>query len=144
MSRRTPPPDHPMGALHLPLPETATLSNGVSVWLLPDKRAPVVEFRLVLPTGGRAFDDPEWLGVAGATARLMTAGTPRRTSLQIADEAERYGGSLGFAANTDSVRCCSAHTPITTMHPTRRLSNAGTPNTCIASIGSITARRALP
>ena len=114
MSRRTPPPDHPMGALHLPLPETATLSNGVSVWLLPDKRAPVVEFRLVLPTGGRAFDDPEWLGVAGATARLMTAGTPRRTSLQIADEAERYGGSLGFAANTETAtmyaHCLAAFT----------------------------------
>lgn len=102
MIRHTPPPDHPMGALHLPLPEVATLRNGISVWLLPDKRAPVVEFRLILPTAGRAYDDPEWLGVASATARLMTGGTQQRTSLQIADEAERYGGAISFSANTET------------------------------------------
>lgn len=102
MSRRMPPPDHPMGSLHLALPEVVALRNGVSVWLLPEKRAPLVEFRLVLPTGGRAYDTPDWLGVASATARLMIAGTAQRTSLQIADEAERYGGAINFTANTET------------------------------------------
>ncbi len=101
-SRHIPPPDHPKGELHIPTPEVVQLSNGLQVWLLKDDRAPVVEFRLTFPTGGRVYDEPEWLGVASATARLMTAGTPTRTSLQITDEAERYGGGIGFTANTET------------------------------------------
>lgn len=112
---RTPPPDHPMREASLPLPEEHTLANGLRVWLIPDKRAPVVEFRLVLPTGGRAHDLPDWVGVASATARLMTAGTSNRNSLQIAEQVESYGGGLGFSANTETAtmnaHCLSDYTP---------------------------------
>ncbi len=112
---RLPPPDHPMREVSLPLPEEHTLSNGLRVWLLPDNRAPVVEFRLVLPTGGRAHDHPDWVGVSSATARLMTAGTPTRTSLQIAETADSYGGAIGFSANTETAtmnaHCLSDYTP---------------------------------
>lgn len=111
--RTTPPPDHPMGVLNIPTPEVTRLPNGLEVWLLQDKRAPMVEFRLTLPTGGRAYDEPEWIGLASATARLMTAGTPTRTSLQIADTAERYGGGIGFSANTETAgmhaHCLAQH-----------------------------------
>jgi Predicted Zn-dependent peptidases len=97
----------------LPLPDAHTLPNGVRVLTLPDRRAPVVEFRLVLPFAGRAYDDPNWVGLASATARLMIAGTPTRTSFEIADEADRYGGSVGVSANTEtatlSARCLSAY-----------------------------------
>jgi zinc protease len=113
MNRATPPPDLPMRPSHLPIPDAHTLPNGVRVLTLPDRRAPVVEFRLVLPFAGRAYDDPDWVGLASATARLMIAGTPTRTSFEIADEADRYGGSIGVSANTEtatlSARCLSAY-----------------------------------
>jgi len=113
MNRATPPPDLPMRPSQLPLPDAHTLPNGVRVLTLPDRRAPVVEFRLVLPFAGRAYDDPNWVGLASATARLMIAGTPTRTSFEIADEADRYGGSIGVSANTEtatlSARCLSAY-----------------------------------
>jgi len=102
-----------MTILTIPTPEVVRLSNRLQVWLLRDKRAPVVEFRLTIPTGGRAYDDAEWVGLASATARLMTAGTKKRTSLQISDEAERYGGGIGFSANTETAgmnaHCLSQH-----------------------------------
>jgi zinc protease len=113
MNRATPPPDLTMRPSHLPIPDAHTLPNGVRVLTLPDRRAPVVEFRLVLPFAGRAYDDPNWVGLVSATARLMIAGTPTRTSFEIADEADRYGGSIGVSANTEtatlSARCLSAY-----------------------------------
>ena len=113
MNRATPPPDLPMRPSQLPMPDAHTLPNGLRVLTLPDRRAPVVEFRLVLPFAGRAYDDPNWVGLASATARLMIAGTPSRTSFEIADEADRYGGSVGVSANTEtatlSARCLSAY-----------------------------------
>jgi zinc protease len=113
MNRATPPPDLTMRPSQLPMPEAHTLLNGLRVLTLPDTRAPVVEFRLVLPFAGRAYDDPDWVGRASATARLMSAGTPTRTSFEIADEADRYGGSIGVSANTETAtltaRCLSAY-----------------------------------
>jgi len=113
VNRATPPPDLPMRPSQLPTPESHTLPNGLRVLTLPDRRAPVVEFRLVLPFAGRAYDDPDWVGLASATARLMIAGTPSRTSFEIADEADRYGGSIGVSANTEtatlSARCLSPY-----------------------------------
>ena len=113
MNRATPPPDLTMRPSQLPMPEAHTLLNGLRVLTLPDTRAPVVEFRLVLPFAGRAYDDPDWVGLASATARLMSAGTLTRTSFEIADEADRYGGSIGVSANTETAtltaRCLSAY-----------------------------------
>jgi len=98
----TPPPDHPMSELHLPLPQEHTLPNRLTLLLIPDSRAPRVELRLIIPTAGRAFDEESMVGLAAATARLMTAGTRRRTSFQIEDEADRYGGALSVSANAET------------------------------------------
>lgn len=112
-TRAAPPPDVPMRPSALPLPDTQTLPNGLSLLTLPDSRAPVVEFRLILPCGGRAYDEPDWIGLSGAAARLLTAGTPTRSSFEIADEADRYGGYISVSANTEtailSARCLAPY-----------------------------------
>lgn len=114
LNRATPPPDAPMRPSELPLPDATTLSNGVRLMTLPDRRAPVVEFRLILPCAGRAYDAPDWVGLSGAAARLLIAGTPTRTSFEIADEADRYGGYISVSANTEtailSARCLASYT----------------------------------
>lgn len=102
LSRAVPPPDVPMRPSQLPIPEAHILPNGLQVLLLPDRRAPVVEFRLIVPHAGRAYDAPEWVGLSGAAARLLIAGTPTRTSFEIADEADRYGGAISVSANTET------------------------------------------
>ncbi len=113
ISRSAPPPDVPMRASELPLPEATVLPNGMRLLMLPDKRAPVVEFRLILPYAGRAYDAPDWIGLSSAAARLLTAGTPTRNSFEIADEADRYGGYISASANTEtailSARCLTQH-----------------------------------
>ncbi len=98
----TPPPDHPMSELHLPLPQEYPMPNRLTLLLIPDSRAPRVELRLIIPTAGRAFDEETMVGLAAATARLMKAGTRRRTSCQIEEEADRYGGALSVSANAET------------------------------------------
>ncbi|OYT68682.1 MAG: hypothetical protein CFK49_11690 [Armatimonadetes bacterium JP3_11] len=114
INRAVPPPDAPMRPSELPLPDATTLTNGLRVMTLPDRRAPVVELRLILPYAGRAYDAPDWVGLSGATARLLIAGTPTRTSFEIADEADRYGGYISVSANTEtailSARCLAPYT----------------------------------
>jgi len=111
----TPPPDHPMGELHLPLPEEHTLPNRLQLLMIPDSRAPRVELRLMIPTAGRAFDEESMVGLAAATARLMTAGTRTRSSFQIEGETDRCGGSLSVSANTEAAllqaHCLSRYLP---------------------------------
>ncbi|GIV10458.1 MAG: hypothetical protein KatS3mg019_2549 [Fimbriimonadales bacterium] len=114
LNRAVPPPDAPMRPSELPLPDATTLPNGVRLITLPDRRAPVVEFRLILPYAGRAYDTSDWIGLSGATARLLTAGTPTRASFDIADEADRYGGYVSVSASTEtatlSARCLAPYT----------------------------------
>jgi predicted Zn-dependent peptidase len=104
-----------MGELHLPLPEEHILPNGLRVLMIRDARAPRVELRLVTPTAGRAYDEESMVGLAAATARLMTAGTRTRTSFQIEDEADRYGGALSVRANAETAllhaHCLSHYLP---------------------------------
>ncbi|GBC93521.1 putative zinc protease [bacterium HR15] len=111
----TPPPDHPIGELRLPLPEEHVLPNRLQLLMIPDARAPRVELRLIIPTAGRAFDEESMVGLAAATARLMTAGTRKRSSFQIEEEADRYGGALAVSANTEiallQAHCLSHHLP---------------------------------
>lgn len=118
LNRATPPLDVPIRPSELPLPDATTLPNGVHVMTLPDRRAPVVEFRLILPYAGRAYDAPDWIGLSAVTARLLIAGTPTRTSFEIADEADRYGGYVSVSANTEtailSARCLAPYVELMT------------------------------
>ncbi|MCS7190499.1 MAG: insulinase family protein [Fimbriimonadales bacterium] len=113
ITRSTPPPDVPMRPSDLPLPDETLLPNGLRLLTLPDRRAPVVEFRLILPYAGRAYDAPDWIGLSGAVARLLIGGTPSRSSFEIADEADRCGGYISVSANTEtailSARCLAPY-----------------------------------
>lgn len=110
-----PPPDEPEKPLRLPDPVIHTLSNNLKVTLVEHPRSPMVQMRWLLPAGGSRIDPPELTGIASASARLLTAGTPARNSFQIAAEAEGYGGSLGASANHDYLTihatCLSHHLP---------------------------------
>ncbi|MCS7066560.1 MAG: insulinase family protein, partial [Fimbriimonadales bacterium] len=91
------------------------LDNGLHLLMIPTARAPRVELRLIIPAAGRAFDEEATVGLAAATARLMTAGTRQRTSFQIEQEADRYGGALSVSANSETAMlqasCLSRYLP---------------------------------
>jgi zinc protease len=117
----------PARPLHLPLPESAALDNGLTLILSERRGVPIVAASLVFRTGSDAnpIDRP---GTAAFVAEMLDEGTPTRSALEIADEVARLGASLGTGSSMDattvSVRALSKTFPAAlelladvTLHP---------------------------
>ncbi len=99
-SFKQPPPPLPLSALKLPKPIETRLANGLTVVVIEDTRLPLVSFRLALRTGD-AHDPKELPGLMDMLTGLLTEGTEKRTSREIADEVARLGATLQAGANSD-------------------------------------------
>jgi zinc protease len=78
----------------LPKPQTATLSNGLQVMVLEDRRLPQISFQIIIPGAGGYFETPAQLGLAQYTAQMMREGTKTRTALQMAQELETLAAGV--------------------------------------------------
>ncbi len=97
--RQMPPPLAPR-PLNLPEQFATTLSNGLGLVVVEDKRLPLISFRLAFRAGDA--NDPESRpGLSDMMAHLLTEGTTTRTSRQIAEEVERYGATLAVGSSSD-------------------------------------------
>ena len=99
--RANPPKAGAARTLQLPTPETATLSNGLTLILNERRGLPIVAGQLVFKTGSDAnpLDKP---GLANFTAAMLDEGTSTRNALQIADELARLGGTLATNSTMDA------------------------------------------
>jgi zinc protease len=89
-------------AYHFPSAATRTLSNGLKVFVVSDRREPSVAARLIVFSAG-GIDDPQGNpGVAQMTADLLTQGTKRRSAQDIADAIDFVGGQLTAQAGKDA------------------------------------------
>ena len=88
-------------ALHLPVPQTFQLPNGLTVIFTERQGVPLVAARLVVSTGSGAnpIDEP---GLAAFTAGMLDRGTSSRSALEISDEAERLGATLDTDSSMDA------------------------------------------
>ena len=82
-----------------PKPIEAKLKNGLTVLILEDRRAPYVNIQLHIGGAGALFEPAAVAGLANATAQMLREGTKSRTSLQIAEEIDRLGASVGASAS---------------------------------------------
>lgn len=81
--------------------ERWVLPNGVRVLVRQDPGAAVVAASLQVRAGSR-FERPESAGITHLLHRAMLRGTTRRTADELADAAERIGGSLEAAGDVES------------------------------------------
>ncbi|MGH9480240.1 MAG: M16 family metallopeptidase [Terriglobales bacterium] len=102
-----PPPDlsHPpaIGPVQPYVPPVVhrdQLPNGLRIVVVEDHRFPLVTIELALRAGATRLT-PASAGLAQAEADLLTAGTPTRTSLQIAQDADALGGSISASVDSD-------------------------------------------
>ena len=102
VDRSKPPEVPPMRAVKLPHRSEWRLKNGLVVVLVEDRRVPLVTARLALAGGGAAIA-PEDAGLDDALAELLTDGTAAKTSKQIAEAAELFGGSISAGSEPDSI-----------------------------------------
>jgi zinc protease len=97
-----PPAVEPMKPYRLPARSRWVLSNGLEAILVEDRRYPMVTARLAFRGGSSAVRAAD-AGLADAMAELLTDGTRKRTSKEIADAAEDYGGALEAGATSDEI-----------------------------------------
>ncbi|WP_449470667.1 M16 family metallopeptidase [Sphingobium chungangianum] len=95
------PPIEPVKDLDFPAVEEARLKNGIPVVFARRATVPVVRVSVSFDAGNAA-DDKAKLGTAALTTALLDEGTKTRSSVQIAEEQERLGASIGASNGMDS------------------------------------------
>jgi predicted Zn-dependent peptidase len=84
----------------LPAVHRTQLSNGVVVLVTENPTADIVAARLFLRAGS-CLELPHHAGLAHLLSSVLTKGTDRYSSLDIAEQVESVGASLGTDATTD-------------------------------------------
>ena len=75
--------------------------NGSRLVLMEYPRVPAITLRIIFP-GGKVNEPSDKEGVAELTATLLRRGTEKRNAVQISEEIEFLGGSLGASVSNDS------------------------------------------
>jgi zinc protease len=88
-------------AFHPPPWKRFKLKNGLDVFLIEFHDLPLVEFNLMIKTGGAA-NPADKAGLADLTARMLDEGTKTRSALQIADEVAGLGATLSTGGTWDA------------------------------------------
>jgi predicted Zn-dependent peptidase len=95
------PPVAPVGELTFPQVEHATLSNGIPVTLARRTAIPKVSLALSFDAG-TAADGSAHAGTQSLMMDMLEEGTTSRSAVEIAEEQERLGASIGASTSTDS------------------------------------------
>jgi zinc protease len=76
------------------------LTNGLTIILVEDHRAPIVTIDMAVPVG-EVHDPARQNGLAEATAELLTEGAASLSSKELAREVERLGGRIASSSTPD-------------------------------------------
>ena len=74
-----------------------TLSNGLPVLLVPDKKLPYFEMILTIKSGSTS-DPNDRSGLSHLTAELLNKGTKKRSAVEVAESFEQLGSSLSASS----------------------------------------------
>jgi len=99
-NRVAPPPPAPPRPYEFPRAASRTLANGLRVFVIEDRRLPLVAASMQL-LAGHAYAPPEKAGLAMMTAALLREGTKTRSSQEIARVVDGAGGRLEANAGND-------------------------------------------
>ncbi|HWK40316.1 MAG TPA: pitrilysin family protein [Croceibacterium sp.] len=97
---RTAPQVAEVGELAFPHVEHATLANGIPVTLARRTAIPKVSLALTFDAG-TAADGSAHAGTQSLMMSMLEEGTTNRSAVQIAEEQERLGASIGAGTSTD-------------------------------------------
>jgi zinc protease len=86
----------------LPKAEEASLPNGLRIVLLPNHKVPTFNMQMVILTGGLA-DRADYHGLANFTAALLREGTAKRSSKEIAEQADALGSTIAATSGLSSL-----------------------------------------
>ena len=112
--RTKPPALRPPARIKMPPVASATLANGLKLYVVEMHEVPLVQFTLTVAGGGRL--DGTSPGIASFTAGMLDEGAGTRDAIGIASEAAFLGASLGTFSDWDA-SYVSVKVPRRTMDP---------------------------
>jgi zinc protease len=112
-----PPAPGPEPTFAPPVPKRIKLKNGMNVLVVENHALPIVALQLIVPGAGAADDPAKQGGLAAFTADMLDEGAGGMNAIQIAEEADRLGASIGVYASIDDAGL-SAQTLTKTLDPT--------------------------
>lgn len=98
--RKTPPKPGPAPQVHLPVPQTFSLNNGLKVYVVEDHALPVLAAQVVARAGSDVNPESKG-GLATLTTELMSDGTQSRSLQKLAQDQEVIGTSITPFASVD-------------------------------------------
>ena len=98
--RKTMPQPGPVPQVHLPVPATFTLENGLKVLVVENHALPVLSAAMVVRAGSDSNPAGKG-GLATLTTELMGDGTESRSLQKLAEEQEMLGTQISPAASMD-------------------------------------------
>ncbi len=96
------PPYGPLKPFSSPKVKVETLSNGLTLWLVPRPGFPKIAFALAV-RGGMAADPKARPGLAELLVATLDQGSKTRNAKQIAEEIQAAGGDLSGTAQPDAI-----------------------------------------
>jgi zinc protease len=99
--RKPVPKAGPPVTVHLPVPQTFTLANGLKVYVVEERSLPIISASLVTRAGSEN-NLADKAGLASLTAQTMGEATTTRDLKQLADAQERIGVHIGVGATMDA------------------------------------------
>ncbi len=81
---------------------TAETDNGMAVYGIENDEVPLVQFNIVIK-GGLLLDNPDKVGVANLTARMMTQGTKTKTPAQLEEAIQQLGARISVSAGQEAI-----------------------------------------
>lgn len=102
IDKTKPPATPPLAPYKLPTVRESKLPNGLAVMMVEDKRLPMVTMRISFSAGSR-YDPANQRGLSETVASLLKAGTPKRSSRQLAEDMASLGGSLDAYNTPDAL-----------------------------------------
>jgi zinc protease len=99
--RSAPPKPGPMRPFTIVEPVEWKLQNGLRIWFLERKRAPLVDVVAVVDAGAEA-DPPELPGLASFTAGMLTEGAGDLDAIAFSDAEQALGASIAASAEPEN------------------------------------------
>lgn len=109
IDRTVMPNSGPVSSFEPPIPESNRLSNGMEVLFVSKSNIPITIIGLMI-RGGSATDPYDLPGLSQMTTAMLSEGTSKRSSKQIAKEMEFLGSNLNLSTGRENV-FVSAQTP---------------------------------
>jgi zinc protease len=111
--RKTVPKAGPPMTVHLPVPQTFTLANGLKVYVVPETALPLLS-ATVVSRAGSENNSPTKGGVATLTGQVMDEATTTRNLKALAEAQERIGirvsGFVGMDSASQGITVLTNHT----------------------------------